>query len=80
MIGHFQALYLRSSFRSNEVKVITVLNCLNQPNSVAGPGCLSRIPTFIHPGSRISDPGTKNSNKSEGGRRFVVLPFLLLNK
>jgi hypothetical protein len=30
---------------------------------VADPGCLSRIPIFTHPGSRISDPGSKNSNK-----------------
>jgi hypothetical protein len=30
--------------------------------SVADPGCLSRILIFTHPGSRISDPGTKNNN------------------
>jgi hypothetical protein len=29
---------------------------------VADPGCLSRIVIFTHPGSRISDPGSKNSN------------------
>jgi hypothetical protein len=35
--------------------------------SVADPGCLFRIPDpdFTHPGSRISDPGSKNSNKRE---------------
>jgi hypothetical protein len=33
--------------------------------SVADPGCLSRILIFTHPGSRISDPGSKNSNKRE---------------
>jgi hypothetical protein len=30
--------------------------------SVADPGCLSRILIFTHPGSRISDPGSKNLN------------------
>jgi hypothetical protein len=34
--------------------------------SVAEPGCLSRILIFTHSGSRISDPGSKNSNKREG--------------
>jgi hypothetical protein len=36
--------------------------------SVADPGCLSRIPDpdFTHPGSRIPDLGSKNSNKREG--------------
>jgi hypothetical protein len=34
--------------------------------SVADPGCLSRILIFTHPGSRISDPGSK---------KFVVIPF-----
>jgi hypothetical protein len=34
--------------------------------SVADPECLSRILIFTHPGSRISDPGSKNSNKREG--------------
>ncbi len=27
------------------------------------------------PGSRISDPGSQNSNKREGGKKFVVIPF-----
>jgi hypothetical protein len=30
--------------------------------SVADPGCLSRILIFTHPETRISDPGSKNSN------------------
>ncbi len=34
--------------------------------SVADPGCLSRIPDL---GSRISDPGSKNSNKREGWKK-----------
>ncbi len=34
--------------------------------SVADPGCLSRILIFTHPGSRISEPGSKNSNKRKG--------------
>ncbi len=49
--------------------------------SVADPGCLSRIPDpdfypsripiFTHPGSRISDPGSKN----RGEKKLVVIPF-----
>jgi len=35
--------------------------------SVADPGCLSRILIFTHSGSRISDPGSKNSCKKERG-------------
>jgi hypothetical protein len=34
--------------------------------SVADPGYLSRILNFVHPGFRISDPGSKNCNKIEG--------------
>ncbi len=30
--------------------------------SVADLKCLSRILIFVHPGSRIPDPGSKNSN------------------
>jgi hypothetical protein len=32
-------------------------------SSVADPKCLSRILIFTHPGSRISDPKSKNSNE-----------------
>jgi hypothetical protein len=49
--------------------------------SVADPGCLSRIPDpDFYPsripdlGSRISDPGSKNSNK-RGEKKLVVIPF-----
>ncbi len=45
--------------------------------SVADPGCLSRILIFTHPGSRISDPGSQNSNKREGWKKFFVIPFYL---
>jgi hypothetical protein len=34
--------------------------------SVADPGCLSRIPDLDFSPSRISDPGSQNSNKREG--------------
>ncbi len=43
--------------------------------SVADPGCLSRILIFTHPGSRISDPGSKNSNKRQVWKKSVVIPF-----
>jgi hypothetical protein len=40
----------------------------------------SRILIFTHPGSRILDPGSKNSNKRErlkkrGEKKLVVIPF-----
>jgi hypothetical protein len=53
--------------------------------SVADPGCLSRIPDpDFYPsripdlGSRIPDPGSKNSNKKTGVKKiFVVKPFVV---
>ena len=30
-----------------------------------------------HPGSRIPDLGSKNSNKREGCKKFVVIPFFV---
>ncbi len=52
--------------------------------SVADPGCLSRILIFTHPGSQISDPGSKHSKKREGWKKilsyfFVVTNFTKLN-
>jgi hypothetical protein len=35
----------------------------------------SRILIFTHPGSRISDPGSKNSKKRDGWQKSVVIPF-----
>jgi ankyrin repeat protein len=35
-------------------------------SSIADPGCLSRIPDPDFYPPRISDPGSKNSNKGEG--------------
>jgi hypothetical protein len=32
----------------------------------------SRILIFTHPGSRISDPGSKNSNKREGMKKNLL--------
>ncbi len=37
----------------------------------------SRILIFTHPGSRISDPGSKNSSKREGWKNFFVKPFFV---
>ncbi len=47
------------------------------PNRVADPRCLSRILIFIHPGSRISYPGSNNTTKREGEKIFFFLPFLV---
>ncbi len=51
-------------------------------SSVADLGCLSRIPDpdFNHPGSRISDPGSKNSNKREGWKKIFCHNFLCNHK
>ncbi len=35
----------------------------------------SRILIFTHPGSRISDPGSKNSNKREGRKKKFLITF-----
>jgi hypothetical protein len=40
----------------------------------------SRILIFTHPGSRISDPGSKNSNKREGRKNFCCQNFLCSHK
>jgi hypothetical protein len=63
------------------------LNVLRKKNSVADPGCLSRIPDpdfypsrIPDPGSRISDPGSripdpKTATKEIGEKKLVVIPF-----
>ncbi len=50
--------------------------------SVANPGCLSRILILpiLNPGSRIPDPGSKKSNKREGGKKIWCHTFLCSNK
>jgi hypothetical protein len=53
---------------------------------VADPGCLFRILTFIHPGSRILDldlgfliPDSTTATKEEG-EKLVVRPFFVASK
>ncbi len=48
--------------------------------SVTDPGCLSRILIFTRPGSRIPNPGSKNSNKREGWKKISCHTFLCSNK
>ncbi len=48
--------------------------------SVADTGCLSRILIFTHPGSRISDPGSKNRNKREGWKKISWKTFFCSHK
>ncbi len=43
------------------------------PDSVADPGCLSRILIFIHPGSWNLVP--KTALKDMGEKKLVVIPF-----
>jgi hypothetical protein len=35
----------------------------------------SRILIFTHPGSLISDPGSKTATKERGEKQLVVIPF-----
>ncbi len=42
-----------------------------------GSGMLIPDPDFPHPGSRISDPRSKNSNKRKGWKKIVVIPFFV---
>ncbi len=46
-------------------------------SSVADLGCLSQILIYIHLGSQIPDLGSKNTNKREGRKKFVVLPLFV---
>ncbi len=71
-IGHFPVLYLRPFM--DRIKLKLLLICPKLRNSVADPGCLSRIRNFIHPGSYIWDSRSKNGNKRWGGKN--VLSFL----
>ncbi len=49
-------------------------------SSVAGPGCLSRILIFTHPGSRIPDPDPKTARKEKGEKNFFCQTFLCSHK
>ncbi len=49
-------------------------------DSVADPGYLSRILIFTHPGSRISGPGSKNSNKRQGWNIFFCQTIFCRHK
>jgi hypothetical protein len=51
-----------------------------EANSVADPGCLSRILIFTHSGSRIPDlgyriPDPKTATKERGEKKIFVMPF-----
>ena len=48
--------------------------------SIADPGCLSRIPDPDFYPSRISDPGSKNSNKRERWKKTSCHTFLCSHK
>ncbi len=69
--------------------IIYRIHCKNLcvSSSVADPGCLSRIPDpdfypsrISDPGSRILDPGSKNSNKRERWKKLDVKPFYVATK
>jgi hypothetical protein len=49
-----------------------------QVPSVADAGCLSRILFFVHPGSRISDPGSKQQKR--GVKKICCLTFFCSHK
>jgi hypothetical protein len=53
---------------------------LTKRSSVADPGCLSRIPDPDFYPSRISDPGSRNSNKKEGRKKICCHNFLCTHK
>ncbi len=63
-IKRFGFEYARASLR---------IVCSFLGSSVAYPGCLSRIPDPDFYPSRIPDPRSKNSNKREGWKKFVVI-------
>ncbi len=60
--------------------IYTVLETIVKPiqyvkNSVADPGCLSRIPDPDFYPSRISDPGSKTASKERGEKKIFVILF-----
>jgi hypothetical protein len=47
------------------IRQIAILKLCTIVNSVADPGCSSRILIFTHPGSRIPDPKTATKERDE---------------
>ncbi len=70
----FFGLISKFNFRSPVWQIFTIFS------SFADPGCLSRILIFTHPGSRISDPGSNNSNKRERWKKSRCQTFLCSHK
>ncbi len=60
-----------------EIRYILVRIQIQTPDpylirSVADPGCLSWILIFTHPGSRISDPGSKKQQQKRGVKNYLL--------
>ena len=55
------------------MKTLRIMEKSKVVNSVADPGCLSRIPDPDFDPSRIPDP--KTATEERGERKFVVIPF-----
>jgi hypothetical protein len=71
-----------SEITEAEVKEDTFYGSSSKQNSfslssVADPGSLSLILIFTHPGSLISDPGSKTATKERGEQKMVIIPFFV---
>jgi hypothetical protein len=60
------------------VALLLLLSEVSRFNQCCGSGMFIPDPDFYP--SRISDPGSKNSNKSEGWKKIVVIPFFCSHK
>jgi hypothetical protein len=56
--------------RSNSSLIICILPCSFRIRDVY-PGSRVPVPDFIHPGSRVSDTGSKNSQKNRRGKNYL---------
>ena len=73
-------IFCKKLYNSLKIGPNFLLQLFKTEISVADPGCLSRILIFTHPGSRISLPGSKNSNKREGWKKICCHNFLCSHK
>ncbi len=89
MLKNLITFHLSSGLRHKQLTFcnLSTLSCLREPtlsfllnqrsNRIHPGEIYRRILIFTHPGSRISDPGSKNRNKREGWKKFVVIPFFI---
>ncbi len=66
------AYCVRCSIQCIKWKISDLVKTSTVTNSVADPGCLSRVLIFTHPGSRIPDPKTATTKKDRGEKNNLL--------